>query len=150
MKLFSYFQMLNEYLKEKKCDDLFIEEKNTQCLSVSSSKHLAQIITSFIEETFTLKASKDDISDVCKGALFPSLETKPSNIDGIVWKNQKCFLFQNLILVRFCRIFCTMMINALASSMNASNTEHKNRQKRTRDCHESHRRVPKMILIWMN
>lgn len=78
--------MLHEYLKEKKCDDLFIEEENLSCLSKGSLKHLTQNITSFIEETYSLKASKEDVVDVCKAAilLFPSLETKPSDINGIV------------------------------------------------------------------
>lgn len=78
--------MLFEYLKEQKCDDIFIEEENLNCLSKTSSKRLAQNLASFIDDTYTLKARKEDITDVCIGAvaLFPSLETKPSNINGIV------------------------------------------------------------------
>lgn len=85
----SFLKMLSGYLKEKKCDNLFIEEENLHCLSKTSTKQLAQNLTSFINELYSLKASKEEIFDVCKGAiaLFPSLETKPSEISGIVCSN---------------------------------------------------------------
>lgn len=80
--------MLFEYLKEHKCDELFNEEEEMQKLCPMSAKRLAQHITAFIVETYSLKPNKDDIIDVCKGtiALFPSLETQPSCCDGIVGK----------------------------------------------------------------
>lgn len=84
---------------------MFIEEETLGCLSKVSSKQLAQNITSFIEETYSLKASKEDIFEVCRAAivLFPSLETKPSHLNGIVCRRyfSKCdseYNFYTIIL----------------------------------------------------
>lgn len=77
---------MEQYLRNQNCEYVLTQERSRGFLSRACKTELFKQITTFIQSTYTLKANEDDIIEVCLAAikLFPSIETAPSNVGGIV------------------------------------------------------------------